>query len=149
MATSEAAECLTLDRESFFQLVGDLSELRDKKYGDIMKNGKEVVKEVQVPKEQLDVELDDLEVVATLGVGGFGRVELVKCRKKPGVTYALKCLKMQHIVETQQQEHVFSEKNILMSCRHNFITRYSNQHTTTHPPRSEDILRKFWQAGLC
>merc|ERR1712242_550669 len=87
------------------------------------------------------------EVVATLGVGGFGRVELVKCRKKPGVTYALKCLKKQHIVETQQQEHVFSEKNILMSCRHNFITRYSNQHTTTHPPRSEDILRKFWQAG--
>jgi len=26
-------------------------------------------------------------------------------------------------VETQQQEHVFSEKNILMSCKHNFITR--------------------------
>jgi len=128
MATSEAAECLTLDRESFFQLVGDLSELRDKKYGDIMKNGKDtsiekLLSQGQVPKEQLDVELDDLEVVATLGVGGFGRVELVKCRKKPGVTYALKCLKKQHIVETQQQEHVFSEKNILMSCRHNFITR--------------------------
>ena len=63
------------------------------------------------------------QVVATLGVGGFGRVELVKCRKKPGVTYALKCLKKQHIVETQQQEHVFSEKNILMSCRHIFITK--------------------------
>ena len=111
-----------------------------------------MVNQVQVPKEQLDVELDDLEVVATLGVGGFGRVELVKCRKKPGVTYALKCLKKQHIVETQQQEHVFSEKNILMSCRHNFITRYSitntvTHHLATHPPRSEDILRKFWQAG--
>ena len=26
----------------------------------------------------VDIELDDLEVVATLGVGGFGRVELVK-----------------------------------------------------------------------
>ena len=64
-----------------------------------------------------------VQVVATLGVGGFGRVELVKCRKKPGVTYALKCLKKQHIVETQQQEHVFSEKNILMSCRHIFITK--------------------------
>merc|ERR1719346_866009 len=45
VATSEAAECLTLDRESFFQLVGDLSELRDKKYGDIMKNGKDVTSE--------------------------------------------------------------------------------------------------------
>ena len=26
----------------------------------------------------MDIELDDLEVVATLGIGGFGRVELVK-----------------------------------------------------------------------
>ena len=112
---------------SFFQLVGDLSELRDKKYGDVIKNGKDLSNEKilggVVAKETLDVELDDLDVVATLGVGGFGRVELVKDRKKPSVTYALKCLKKQHIVETQQQEHVFSEKNILMSCRHIFITK--------------------------
>ena len=67
-----------------------------------MKNGKDTANEKLgvVAREQLDVELDDLEVVATLGVGGFGRVELVKCRKKPSVTYALKCLKKQHIVET-------------------------------------------------
>lgn len=126
IATSEAVECLTLDRESFFQLVGDLSELRDKKYGDIL-NGKDVAGERQLvtqpSKEYMDIELDDLEVIATLGVGGFGRVELVKCRNRPSVAYALKCLKKQHIVETQQQEHVFSEKNILMSCKHNFITR--------------------------
>jgi hypothetical protein len=29
-------------------------------------------------QETLDVELEDLEVTATLGVGGFGRVELVQ-----------------------------------------------------------------------
>ena len=28
------------------------------------------------------MELEDLEVVATLGVGGFGRVELVKVNKR-------------------------------------------------------------------
>ena len=76
-----------------------------------------------IHEEFKSLKLSDLRIIATLGVGGFGRVELVKCRKKPSVTYALKCLKKQHIVETQQQEHVFSEKNILMSCRHNFITR--------------------------
>jgi len=126
IATSETVECLTLDRDSFFQLVGDISELRDKKYGDIT-NGKELAIEKQqvgIPnKEYVDIELDDMEVIATLGVGGFGRVELVKCRKRPSAAFALKCLKKQHIVETQQQEHVFSEKNILMSCKHNFITR--------------------------
>ena len=99
--------------------------MKGKVYDDVVKpKGKSSRDFIPKPSEEFqDVHLDDLHVLATLGVGGFGRVELVKCRKKPSVTYALKCLKKQHIVETQQQEHVFSEKNILMSCRHNFITR--------------------------
>ena len=65
----------------------------------------------------MDITLDDLEVIATLGVGGFGRVELVKvmmmmviiysntinwiknislqCRNRPSTAFALKCLKKQ------------------------------------------------------
>lgn len=70
------------------------------------------------------IRLDDLEVVATLGVGGFGRVELVQYTRDPSLTFALKCLKKQHIVDTQQQEHVFSEKIIMISCRSPFICRY-------------------------
>ena len=68
--------------------------------------------------------LDDLDVIATLGVGGFGRVELVQCLHDKSRTFALKCMKKQHIVETHQQEHVYSEKDIMMSCRHPFICRY-------------------------
>lgn len=127
IALSETVECLTLDRESFFQLVGDLSELREKDYTDLQhspgsgRDQKEFLPQPSV--ESLDIELDDLEVVATLGIGGFGRVELVKSRDRPSVCYALKCLKKQHIVETQQQEHVFSERNIMSETRHQFITR--------------------------
>ena len=66
---------------SFFQLVGDLGELQDKVYTDLVdkpkgKDSKEFIAQPSV--ECQDIELDDLEVVATLGVGGFGRVELVK-----------------------------------------------------------------------
>lgn len=67
--------------------------------------------------------LDDLEVIATLGVGGFGRVELVHLAKDKKRTFALKCLKKKHIVETQQQEHVFSEKRIMMACNHMYIAK--------------------------
>ena len=75
-----------------------------------------------------NLRLNDLEVIATLGVGGFGRVELVQLAgaKKDGngpKTFALKCLKKKHIVDTQQQEHVYSEKKIMMNCKHQFITR--------------------------
>ena len=69
-----------------------------------------------------------MDVLATLGVGGFGRVELVTLRSSssdPKVrrTFALKCLKKKHIVETQQQEHVYSEKRIMMACNHQFIAK--------------------------
>ena len=70
-----------------------------------------------------DLTLDRLEVIATLGVGGFGRVALVNLAKDKSKTFALKCLKKKHIVDTQQQEHVYSEKKIMMNCRHQYIAR--------------------------
>jgi len=66
--------------------------------------------------------LTDFKKLATLGVGGFGRVDLVKHRAS-GHTYALKSLKKQHIVETKQQEHVVSEAHIMKMCRSPFIVR--------------------------
>uniref|UniRef100_A0AAQ5Y0G6 cGMP-dependent protein kinase n=1 Tax=Amphiprion ocellaris TaxID=80972 RepID=A0AAQ5Y0G6_AMPOC len=64
----------------------------------------------------------ELEVIATLGMGGFGRVELVKL-KDEDTTFALKCIKKKHIVDTRQQEHIYSEKNILHvhACNHTLI----------------------------
>ena len=85
------------------------------------------------------MELGDLEVITTLGVGGFGRVELVKvimilivtrmttvdqCRdRRPSLVFALKVMSKQHLVETLQQEHVFSEREVMAACSHQFITR--------------------------
>ena len=75
---------------SFFQLVGDLAELNDKSYSDLKEadpsdqaGGAEKAEASEATGEAdtgaaEDIELGDLEVVATLGVGGFGRVELVK-----------------------------------------------------------------------
>ena len=63
--------------------MGDLSELNEKHYDDL--NQKKNTKTFSRREPQahpsidcLDLELDDLEVISTLGVGGFGRVELVK-----------------------------------------------------------------------
>ena len=110
---------------SFLQLVGDLEELKGKVYDDVVKpKGKSSRDFIPKPSEEFqDVHLDDLHVLATLGVGGFGRVELVKCKKYPLQTFALKCMKKQHIVETHQEDHVYSERDIMMACRNMFITR--------------------------
>uniref|UniRef100_A0A8C4MB79 cGMP-dependent protein kinase n=1 Tax=Equus asinus asinus TaxID=83772 RepID=A0A8C4MB79_EQUAS len=64
----------------------------------------------------------NLEIIATLGVGGFGRVELVKV-KNENVAFAMKCIRKKHIVDTKQQEHVYSEKRILEELCSPFIVK--------------------------
>ena len=70
----------------------------------------------------IDIRLSEFEILGTLGLGGFGRVELVR-NMRDMRTYALKVLKKQHIVETKQQDHVLNERNIMFDARSNFICR--------------------------
>lgn len=132
IAMSPGVECLTLDRDSFVQLIGNFcEEIHVKDYGDsqrIFASKSQVSSTSSFPgeckQEMLDVQLSDLQVVATLGIGGFGRVELVKCEKNGNLrTFALKCLKKKHIVETKQEEHVYNERKIMLSCNTPFICR--------------------------
>ena len=99
---------------SFFQLVGDLSELNEKHYDDL--NQHEHTKtfptrresQAQPPPDCLDLELDDLEVISTLGVGGFGRVELVKVKSeiRPEIRIALTISNLTiPSIHTTQQKH--------------------------------------------
>uniref|UniRef100_A0A3Q3D1R2 cGMP-dependent protein kinase n=1 Tax=Hippocampus comes TaxID=109280 RepID=A0A3Q3D1R2_HIPCM len=43
--------------------------------------------------------------------------------KGEDTTFALKCIKKMHVVDTRQQEHVYSEKNILQQTNSAFIIR--------------------------
>ncbi|KAI1897232.1 hypothetical protein AGOR_G00081150 [Albula goreensis] len=58
----------------------------------------------------------------TLGVGGFGRVELVTTLHH-GKYYALKRISKTHIVAKRQEAHVKFEKRILMEIQCDFIVR--------------------------
>ena len=69
-----------------------------------------------------DIRLSEFKVLGILGVGGFGRVELVR-NTRDLRTYALKTLKKEHIVKTKQQDHVINERNIMFEARSRFIVR--------------------------
>lgn len=43
--------------------------------------------------------------------------------KDEDTAFALKCIKKKHIVDTKQQDHIYSEKNILQMTNCNFIVR--------------------------
>ncbi len=65
-------------------------------------------------KELPTVVLEDLETIATLGTGTFGRVMLVQHRGN-GEISALKCLQKAHLIRTGQQHNVRREKAAMMT----------------------------------
>jgi cGMP-dependent protein kinase len=70
--------------------------------------------------EYENLELKDLVTLATIGIGGFGRVVLVKHYTTKDTSlniFALKQMKKVHILETKQEEHVFNERKIMLACK--------------------------------
>ncbi|CAD6192776.1 unnamed protein product [Caenorhabditis auriculariae] len=127
VAQSPGVEVLTLDRESFLKLIGELETLK-RDYGDKERLAT-VIREPPSPvkddfrEEYANVGLKNIKRLATLGVGGFGRVELVCVNGDKSTTFALKALKKKHIVDTRQQEHIFAERNIMMETSSDWIVK--------------------------
>lgn len=67
--------------------------------------------------------LKELKVQATLGIGGFGRVELVTLGEDKTHSFALKVMKKAQIVETRQQQHILNEKQIMLESNCAFIVK--------------------------
>ncbi|CAH1992447.1 unnamed protein product [Acanthoscelides obtectus] len=118
-ADQPMVECLTLARKEFIDIFGEMGEIFQYVYVDKPKSS---ITEARVEYEDVDLN-DDLDLVGTLGVGGFGRVELVRHKQRAELQFALKYIKKVDIVRMAQQEHVFNEKNLQMKCRSQFIVR--------------------------
>ncbi|XP_056424916.1 cGMP-dependent protein kinase 2 isoform X3 [Hyla sarda] len=143
IADDNEVECLVMDRETFNQTVGTYDELQKYLEGYVAnltldderrhaKKSTERQLEIMVSLEMIEMmetvskfsasPFNDLEIITTLGVGGFGRVELVKV-KNDNLAFAMKCIKKRHIVDNRQQEHIHSEKNILQEACSPFIVK--------------------------
>ncbi|XP_075060654.1 cGMP-dependent protein kinase 2 [Mixophyes fleayi] len=142
IADDNEVECLAMDRETFNLTVGTYEELQkylegyvanltldDERRHAKKSTGRLLDKMVLLEKIQMKETVsrfsssspfDDLDIITTLGVGGFGRVELVKV-KNENLAFAMKCIKKKHIVDNRQQEHIHSEKNILEEACSPFI----------------------------
>ncbi|CAH8563019.1 unnamed protein product [Schistosoma turkestanicum] len=150
ISAEDGVHLLSLDRSNFIYLIGDLNEFKSKTYDDVNRpligvistsyqqargylnkdesvTSPKPVEEQQQPSKDLlsfaNIEKDDLERITVLGVGGFGCVELVVWTKNRTKTFALKRMKKQHIVHTRQQEHICSERQIMLEIQCPFICR--------------------------
>ncbi|XP_058062961.1 cGMP-dependent protein kinase, isozyme 2 forms cD4/T1/T3A/T3B isoform X5 [Anopheles bellator] len=113
----EGVTCLVIDRDTFNQLISNLDEIRNRY------NDESVSQRKKIYEEFREVKLSDLRVISTLGVGGFGRVELVQLAQDKSRSFALKQMKKAQIVETRQQQHIMSEKEIMSEANSDFIVK--------------------------
>ncbi len=69
------------------------------------------------------VKIGDYDILATIGLGTFGRVRLVK-HKQTGKFFAAKILKKIEILKSKQIDHVQNESQILNTLHHPFIVNW-------------------------
>ncbi|XP_030624578.1 cGMP-dependent protein kinase 1-like isoform X3 [Chanos chanos] len=111
--------CLVVDRESFRQLIGGLDDVSNRTY-----ESDELKAKLEAEAEFFSsLSLSDFRVICTLGVGGFSRVELVQLKNDPARSFAMKVLKKRHIRDMSQQEHILSERRIMMEAHSPFTVR--------------------------
>ena len=65
------------------------------------------------PSKLRQVQLSNFNRVKVLGVGSFGRVELVQDKRDPTLMYALKLQQKQNIMTSQQLDNCLRERRLL------------------------------------
>lgn len=88
-------------------------------------------------------DLNDLEILNTIGTGTFGRVKLARY-PPANKFFALKIMKKKEILRLNQVEHVFSERAILTALAHPFIVRL---YSTFQNSENLYMLLEYIQGG--
>lgn len=66
------------------------------------------------------ITLDDFEIISILGKGAFGKVYLTRM-KENSKYYAIKTIRKDVVIETEQIEAVNLERDVLLNCDHPFL----------------------------
>lgn len=74
----------------------------------------------KVSKKPQEVSIESFYLHTVIGKGSYAKVVLVK-KKDTGDIFAMKILKKKHIERRKQEEHVLTERNVLVGINHPFI----------------------------
>jgi cGMP-dependent protein kinase len=136
-------ECFVLDRTTFNRILGSLQDIISRETAERMS----VIQSSTLNNKQshiFNLEMKDLNILALLGAGTFGRVSLVQNKNNKNEVYALKAMYKSEIVMHKQQHNVIQEKDIMMLCDNPFILKL---YTTYKDKIKLYMLLEFVQGG--
>ncbi|ODM95767.1 cGMP-dependent protein kinase, isozyme 2 forms cD5/T2 [Orchesella cincta] len=114
--SEDGVTCVKLDKEAYEELIYKCHDFKIRVLD-------RPLRKTKLPEDIAKIKLNDLRVVTTLGVGGFGTVNLCTLAADSSRAFALKKMKKCQIVATRQIEHIRSEKNILLETNCDFICK--------------------------
>ncbi|XP_045392872.1 cGMP-dependent protein kinase 2 isoform X2 [Lemur catta] len=116
IAEENDVACLVIDRETFNQTVGTFEELQKYLEGYVANLNRDD------EKRHAKRSMSNWKLSKALSLEMIQLKEKVKV-KNEDVAFAMKCIRKKHIVDTKQQEHVYSEKRILEELCSPFIVK--------------------------
>lgn len=134
-------ECFALDRTTFNRLMGSLQNIIKRETNERMEQLR--LSSIDSADHLTNIRFEDLQNLALLGSGTFGKVTLVQDKNTKNV-YALKTMLKSEIVIHKQQNNVMNEKNIMIQCNHPFILKL---YQTYKDQRKLHMLLEFVQGG--
>ena len=116
--------CHLVSYKDFFELEKIFEKKKEEK--------QKKTKTIYAPAGKKAVTVDDFELLKTLGRGAHGKVLCCERKGQPGERYAMKIIKKQHIIDSNQLEHTMAEKAILSCLDHPFLVslKYAFQNET-------------------
>jgi CRP-like cAMP-binding protein len=146
VATTDC-KCFNIDRPTFNRVLGSLQHVMERetasRYQTLGGNNSNASSTAQPVVQLLNLKFNELQHIATLGSGTFGRVTLVQDKATKSV-YALKALLKSEVVAHKQQENVMNEKNVMMRCNSPFVLKLFQ---TFKDPKKLYMLLEFVQGG--
>jgi serum/glucocorticoid-regulated kinase 2 len=87
-------------------------------------DGCDIVMNIMMNEQQAQLTLDNFNMLSVIGKGSYAKVVLVKKKGEESErVYAMKILKKKYIEKRKQENHVMTERNILVGMDHPFIVK--------------------------
>ncbi|XP_008209479.1 cGMP-dependent protein kinase, isozyme 1 isoform X2 [Nasonia vitripennis] len=122
IAMAPGVECLTIETKDLLNYIGSFDLIRKDKW--IMELANRLyTQRAEWASKYEQVKLTDMEVSDTLGVGAFGRVDLVTIPSIPDKSFARKKIAKTKAVKLECEEYILNEKKIMQYCDSPFICK--------------------------